>query len=257
MKTIGMIGGMSWESTLTYYRLLNEAIQTECGGFHSASLLLASVDFAEFEALMKQDAWDEIGSRLAEISRKLESAGADMLMLCTNTMHLVSNYIEAAVQIPFLHIAEAMADAVAAKGLNMVALLGTNTTMRQAFFRERLTRRGIQVLVPDEETMDGIHRIIFEELCMGILSPASKALYIQAIDALAARGAQGVILGCTEIGLLIQQADTTLPVFDTTVVHAEKAIQMASSAVHMGTEPKRIAYTETSHREVPYDKSSS
>jgi aspartate racemase len=253
MKTIGMIGGMSWESTLTYYRLLNEAIQAECGGFHSANLLLASVDFAEFEVLMKQNAWDEIGNRLADISRKLESAGAEMLMLCTNTMHLVADQMEAAVRIPFLHIAEAMADAVAAKGLNTVALLGTNTTMRQTFFRERLTRRGIQVLVPDEETMDGIHRIIFEELCLGILSPESKAFYVRAINALATRGAEGVILGCTEIGLLIQQADTTLPVFDTTVVHAEKAIQMALSAVPLGTVPTGIDSAGTGSGEVSYE----
>ena len=227
MKTIGLIGGMSWESTVTYYQLINETIKQELGGLHSAKILLYSVDFAEVEACQAAGEWDRAADILTAAAQALERGGADLIVICTNTMHKVAPQVQAGVKLPLLHIAEATAQALKAQGIAKVGLLGTKYTMTQAFYRDKLIEAGLDVLTPDEVDMDIVHRVIYDELCLGIIREDSRAEYLRIIDALAARGAQGVILGCTEIGLLVSQNDTALPVFDTTAIHATQAAMAA------------------------------
>jgi aspartate racemase len=231
MKTIGLIGGMSWESTLPYYRHVNEAIRARLGGLHSARLVLYSLDFHEIEQLQRSGDWQRAGELLADAARALHRAGADFLVLCTNTMHKVAAAIEGAVNIPLLHIADPTAEAIRAAGLRRVGLLGTRFTMEQPFYRERLERRhGIEVLVPDEADRAEVHRVIYEELCLGRVHEESRQAYRRVIERLVARGAEAVILGCTEIGLLVGEADAEVPLFDTTLLHAWAAADRALSA---------------------------
>ena len=227
MKRIGLIGGMSWESTALYYQLLNQGVAERLGGLHSADLLLASVDFADIARLQAEDRWDEAGEVLAAHARTLQAAGAQLLVLCTNTMHKVAPAIEAAVDIPLLNIIDVTAHAAARAGLTHLALLGTAFTMEQSFYTDRLTSHGLTVSVPDAEARAEVHRIIFDELCRGIVTDASRQHYRRIIDKLVADGADGVILGCTEIELLIDQADSPVPVLATTALHASAAIDAA------------------------------
>lgn len=229
MKTLGLLGGMSWESTVTYYQIINETIKKELGGLHSAKLLLYSVDFAEIEAYQAHGAWDRSAEVLGAAAQNLQAAGAEYIVICTNTMHKVAPQIQERISIPIIHIADATADALLGAGIKTVALLGTKYTMTQDFYKDRLIARGIEVLIPDAGDIEEVNRIIYEELCCGIISANSRAKYVQIMQSLQACGAEGVILGCTEIGLLIRQEDSPLPVFDTTVIHATKAAQMAIS----------------------------
>ena len=228
MKTLGLIGGMSPESTISYYRLLNRGVAERLGGLHSARLLLYSVEFQEIEWLQQRGDWDAAGAILAAAALTLERAGAELLVLCTNTMHIAAPAIEQAVSIPLLHIADATAQAIRGAGLSTVGLLGTRYTMDQAFYRSRIEQHGLTVLVPeaDEDRAD-VNRVIFEELCHGRILPASRARYREVIARLVARGAQGVILGCTEIGLLVGAEDSSVPLFDTTSLHAAAAVEAA------------------------------
>lgn len=230
MKTIGLLGGMSWESTVTYYQLINQTIKEKLGGLHSAKCLLYSVDFAEIEEYQSKGKWEEVGGVLAAEAAKLEAAGADFIVICTNTMHKVSPQIAAAISIPIIHIAEATADELEKSGISKVALLGTKYTMTQDFYKQRLTDRGIEVLIPEEKDIELVNSVIYNQLCRGILSAESKAEYIRIIRELSGRGAQGVILGCTEIGLLIKQEDVDTPLFDTAVIHATNAALAAIEA---------------------------
>jgi aspartate racemase len=227
MKTLDLLGGLSWESTVPYYRIINEAVRSRLGGLHSAKILLASVDFAEVEALMRADQWDDAGALLARLAALLERAGADALVLCTNTLHKVAPAIERAVTIPLLHIVDPTAEAVQRAGVSTVGLLATGFTMEAAFYVDRLQRRGLEVLIPDTGDRAQVHRIIFEELCCGKVLQASRRTYQGVIDRLAARGARGVILGCTEIAMLISPTDSMLPIFDTTALHAQHAAAWA------------------------------
>ncbi len=230
MKTIGLIGGMSWESTLGYYRAINEGVRDALGGLHSASIAMVSVDFAPIERLQHADDWDALTERLADAARHVEAAGADFLLLCTNTMHRVADGIEAAVRIPLLHIADATAEILAAERIRTVGLLGTAFTMEQDFYRGRLADRyGLEVLVPEASERALVHRVIYDELCMGNVDPDSRAAYLRIIRTLAERGAQAVILGCTEIGMLVTQADIDVKLLDTTAIHARKAVEYALS----------------------------
>ncbi|MDG1583047.1 aspartate/glutamate racemase family protein [Pseudomonas sp. GOM6] len=228
MQTIGLIGGMSWESTLPYYRQINEAIRERLGGLHSARLVLYSVDFHEIERLQHHGDWAAAGARLAEAAQALERAGAAFLVLATNTMHKVADAIEAAVDIPLLHIADPTAAAIRAAGLQRVGLLGTRFTMEQDFYRERLQQlHGIEVLIPEAKQREQVHRVIYEELCLGQIRQESRLAYRQVIADLVERGAQAVILGCTEIGLLVDAADASVHLFDTTHLHALAAAEKA------------------------------
>ena len=227
MKTIGLIGGMSWESTVTYYQIINERINEALGGYHSAKILLYSVDFAEVEAEQRREDWTQVGELLADAARKLERGGADFILLGTNTMHRSCAQIEQAVGVPFVHIADATADALLEKGYRRVALLGTRYTMEQDFIRGRLTRRGLTVDIPEADEREMIHRVIFDELCFGRRLPQSKANYLRVIERMGKAGDEAVILGCTEIGMLVSQQDTAVPLVDTTVVHAERAAALA------------------------------
>lgn len=223
MKTIGLIGGMSWESTVTYYRIVNEVIKEQLGGLHSAKVLLYSVDFQEIEEYQTAGQWDKSAEVLASAAARLEQAGADFIVICTNTMHKVAPQIQAKLHVPILHIAEATAEKLLENGITTVALLGTKYTMEQDFYKDKLISAGIKVLIPDDAGVEIVNRIIYEELCLGIISPHSREEYQRVITLLKDRGAQGVILGCTEIGLLISQEDSVLPVFDTAQIHARKA----------------------------------
>ncbi|MEV6006216.1 aspartate/glutamate racemase family protein [Streptomyces sp. NPDC051976] len=227
MKTIGLIGGMSWESTAEYYRLLNELTRDRLGGLHSAKCVLYSVDFAEIEQLQVRGNWAAAGDILAGAARSLERAGADMVLICTNTMHKVADQVEAAVSVPLLHLADATAHAVRAAGVRHVGLLGTAFTMEQDFYRGRLEARGLDVRVPDGEGRALVHRVIYEELCLGRVREESRAAYRRIIRELVAGGAEGVILGCTEIELLIGPADSPVPLFPTARLHAEAAVDAA------------------------------
>ena len=227
MKTIGLIGGMSWESTQTYYRLINQGVKARLGGLHSARLVLYSVDFAEIEALQRRGDWTATAQILGEAARSLAAAGADFLVLCTNTMHKVAPQLEQAVETPLLHIADATANELHRQGVTRVGLLGTRFTMEQAFYRERLEAQGIRVLIPDAAQRERVHTVIYDELCRGEIRADSKAEYLEIVASLAGQGAQGVILGCTEIGLLIHADDTEVPLFDTTAIHAEQAVEAA------------------------------
>lgn len=225
MKTIGLLGGMSWESTIPYYRLINEGIKQRLGGLHSASLLLHSVDFHDIEACQQRGEWDKAGELLADAALGLQKAGAEGIVLCTNTMHKVAEAIESRCTLPFLHIADATGRAIAAQGLSRVALLGTRYTMEQDFYRGRLEQQfAIECLVPEAEERAKINTIIFDELCLGQFSDASRDYYVQVIEQLASQGAQGVIFGCTEIGLLVPAERSPVPVFDTAAIHAAVAV---------------------------------
>ena len=231
MKTIGLLGGMSWESSAEYYRIINEAVQARLRGLHSAQCLLYSFDFAQIEALQHGGRWDEATTRLIAAARQVERGGADFLVLCTNTMHKLADAVQAAITIPLLHIADPTATQIRAAGLTRVGLLGTAFTMEEPFYRGRLEARyGLTVLVPDAHDRRLVHRIIYDELCQGITTMASRKQYVRVIRRLAEQGAEGVILGCTEIGLLIRPADSPLPVFDTTRLHAEAAVGYALRA---------------------------
>ena len=228
MRTAGLLGGMSWESTVPYFQVLNREVGRRLGGLHSARIILLSVDFQEIEALQHQAQWAELGQMLGREARIIEKAGADFLVLCTNTMHLVAPAIEAAVQIPLLHIADATALRIQAAGLTRVGLLGTRFTMEEAFYRERLQERhGLVVTVPEAEDRKLIHRVIYEELVLGRIHPESRREYQRIVRDLVAKGAQGVILGCTEIGLLLRPEDSETPLFDTALIHAEAAADFA------------------------------
>ncbi|UJJ59527.1 aspartate/glutamate racemase family protein [Rhodanobacter denitrificans] len=230
MKTIGLIGGMSWESTVTYYRQINDTIKERLGGLHSAKVVLYSVDFHEIERLQRAGDWEAAGVILAAAARSLEAAGAAFLILCTNTMHKVASTIEAAVSIPLLHIADPTAAEIRRAGHSTVGLIGTRFTMEQAFYRDRLSmRHGLQVIVPDAEDRETIHRIIYEELCLGIIKSESRGEYRRIMGILASQGAQAIILGCTEISLLVNQQDSEVPLFDTTAIHARTAADEALS----------------------------
>jgi aspartate racemase len=231
VKIVGLIGGMSWESTVPYYRVINETIKARLGGLHSARLVLYSVDFHEVERLQQSGNWEAAGILLASAARALEAAGVELLILCTNTMHKVAPAIEAAVHIPLLHIADPTAEAVRRAGFATVGLLGTRFTMEQEFYTERLRRRhGLRVVIPDARDREVVHRVIYEELCLGKVLPESRAEYRRVIADLVAHGAEAVILGCTEIALLITQQDSPVPLFDTTEIHAREAAEVALSA---------------------------
>lgn len=228
MKTIGMLGGMSWESTVSYYRMINERVRETRGGLHSARIVMSSVDFAEIEALQVRGDWARAAEVLSGEARRLEQAGADFLLICTNTMHKVAPEVEAAIGIPMLHIADATGAALKAKGIHRIGLLGTKFTMEQAFYRDRLTERfGIDVLVPGEKERALVHEVIYSELCLGRIRSDSRRAYLEIIEQLRAQGAEGVILGCTEIALLIRPSDTEMALFDTAAIHAERAVAFA------------------------------
>ena len=223
MKTMGLIGGMSWESTVSYYQIVNQVIKKELGGLHSAKLLLYSVDFQEIADFQEKGEWEKSGDLLAKAALKLENAGADFIVICTNTMHKVAPEIVARINIPLIHIAEATAETLIETGIHKVALLGTKYTMKEDFYKNKIEDAGIKVLIPEEEDINIVNTTIYEELCLGIISEKSKREFLRIIAKLKEDGAQGVILGCTEIGLLIKAEDTDLPVFDTTYIHALKA----------------------------------
>ncbi|MFK3834678.1 aspartate/glutamate racemase family protein [Microbacterium sp. NPDC087868] len=227
MKTIGVLGGMSWESSLEWYRLANERVAARLGGYHSARILLDSLDFAEIEALQAQDDWESAGALLADRARALEAAGAEILVLATNTMHLVADRITDAVGIPFLHIADAAGAAVSGAGLATVGLLGTAFTMEKPFYAEKLAAHGIRTLVPDADDRHTVHAVIYDELVHGVVRDESRRAYVEVVDRLIARGAEGIVLGCTEIELLLSAGDVPVPVFPTTSLHVDAAIAAA------------------------------
>ena len=230
MKTIGMLGGMSWESTTSYYQAINEGIKASLGGLHSAKICLHSVDFAEIESLQHLGDWEGTADILSKVARSVQAGGADFLIICTNTMHKVAPQIEHHLSIPILHIADATAEQLKRDGITRVGLLGTRFTMEQDFYKGRLTANfGIEVLVPDASDQTIIHDVIYHELCLGKVLDASKVEYLRIIDKLYAQGAEAVILGCTEIALLVQQADTSVPLYDTTAIHAAAAVELALS----------------------------
>lgn len=223
MKTIGLIGGMSWESTITYYQVINNAVKQKLGGFHSAKCLLYSVDFDEIEKCQMSGDWEKSGEILARAGENLQKGGADFIVICTNTMHKVARQVQDAVRIPLLHIAEATAEVMKKDGITKTALFGTRFTMEEDFYKDKLKENGIQVIIPDKADRDIINDAIYNELCMGVISQKSKCEFLRIVDQMSKRGAQSVILGCTEIGLLINQADTSVKLYDTALIHAEQA----------------------------------
>ena len=227
MLTIGMVGGTSWEATAVYYRLINEDVKRRLGGYHSARMVIVNVDFAPLEEFMRQDRWDDVGAQLADAARQLERAGADFVMLSANTMHQCVGAFQAATSLPVLHIADPTADAIENAGIRKVGLLGTRYVMERPFLRERLEARGLEVIVPEEPDRTTIHEIIFGELVLGQVNDASREAFVGVMDRLVDRGAGGVILGCTEFGLLISDSDASVPLFDTTVLHARRAVDLA------------------------------
>ena len=227
MKTIGLIGGLSWESTIPYYKIINEAVKARLGGLHSAKIILYSVEFDEIERCQSSGDWEKSGSILGGAAQALEAAGADFLLICTNTMHKVAPQIASMVRIPIVHIADATAGELEKSHIRRVGLLGTKYTMTQDFYKQKLTDRGIDVLIPDEADIELVNDVIFHELCVGEINDASREQFRRIIGGLGEKGAEGVILGCTEIGLLIHQADSPLPVFDTTLIHAGRAVEIA------------------------------
>jgi len=228
MKTIGLLGGMSWESTASYYRIINDEIKRRLGGLHSAQIVLYSLDFQGIEDLQHQDRWDEAADILVDGARRIESAGADFLLICTNTMHKVAGRVESEIDIPLLHIADATGRQIHNRGFNKVALLGTRSTMEQAFYRGRLEELfDLEVLVPDKAERELVHRVIYDELCLGSIRQTSREQFVDIIGGLADRGAEAVILGCTEIALLVDQKDTSMPLLDTTRIHAIAAVDEA------------------------------
>lgn len=225
MKTIGLIGGMSWESTVTYYRVINEEIKKRLGGFHSGKILLYSVDFDEIEKCQMSGEWEKAGEILADAAKRLEKAGADFIVICTNTMHKVSGQVQAAVKIPVLHIAETTAGIMKKDKITKTGLLGTKFTMEQDFYKSVLAENGIEAVVPDEDGRKTVNDVIYNELCMGQIKESSKKQFLEIIEKLRDQGAQAVILGCTEIGLLVEQKDVDIPVYDTALIHAEVAAE--------------------------------
>lgn len=230
-KTIGLIGGMSWESSSEYYRLLNESVRAHMGGLNSAPCLLMSVNFSEIAALQRAGDWDALTLKMIDCAKTLETAGAEMVLICTNTMHKMADEVEAEISIPLVHIADVTAARIQKAGLKKVGLLGTLYTMEQAFYRERLARSfGLEVLIPEEEERETVHRVIFSELCLGKTLDASREMYREIIRGLVERGAEGIILGCTEIMLLISAKDCPVPMFDTTAIHVAAALELALGA---------------------------
>lgn len=228
MKTIGLIGGMSWESTVEYYRIINQEVGRRLGGFHSAKILMYSVDFGEIESLMREGSWEEIGGHVATIAKALERGGADVILLCTNTVHKVASWIENATKVPFIHIADATGEEISGKGLKKIGLLGTRYTMEGDFYKKRLTEKfGLSVLIPPDEKMGIVNDVIFNELCHGIINQSSNDQFKGVIRELVARGAEGIILGCTEIPMLIKESDCPVPLFDTTSIHALRSVDCA------------------------------
>ena len=228
MKKIGMIGGMSWESSIEYYRIVNQTVREKLGGLHSAKSIMYSVEFAEIEALQHLNRWDELASIMIEAARSLERGGADFVIICTNTMHKLYDEVQNNIQIPMLNIADATAEKIKMKGIDKIALLGTRFTMEEDFYKGRLVGKyGLDVIIPSSEQMEIVHRVIYDELCAGIIKPNSKQKYAEIIKRLVAEGAGGVILGCTEIGLLVKPDDSSVPLFDTTEIHAEAAVEYA------------------------------
>ena len=227
MKTLGLIGGMSWESTVPYYRFINEAIKARLGGLHSARLVLYSVDFEQIARLQHAGDWDAAGNVLADAAQRLERAGAEALVICTNTMHKVAPAIEAKVRIPVLHVVDAVATEIRAAGFHKVGLLGTRFTMEQSFYAQYLARHGLTTLVPEQADRDLVHRVVYEELCLGKIVDASRDEYRRIMATLAAQGAEAIILGCTEISMLVGPQDASVPLFDTTAIHARKAAEWA------------------------------
>jgi aspartate racemase len=230
MKTIGMIGGMSWESSLVYYRIVNEEVKKRLGGLHSAKCVLVSVDFAEIEALQRAGEWDQATQAMIAAARQVEAGGADFVIICTNTMHKMAGEVQASIHIPLLNIADATAQAIQTQGLHKVGLLGTRFTMEENFYRGRLEEKhGLTVLIPCADDRVVIHRVIYDELVLGKINPPSKAEFQRIIVALIEQGAEGIILGCTEIGLLVKAEDSCVPLFDTTVLHAVAAVELATT----------------------------
>ncbi len=228
MKTIGLLGGMSWESTVSYYRMINEGIKTRLGHLHSAKIVLFSVDFQEIETLLNLEKWEDTAGILCRAAQSVEAGGADFLLICTNTMHKVAPQIESAIHIPILHIADATAEKVRTDSFHQVGLLGTNFTMEQSFYKDRLKDKyGIQTIVPNRNDRTIVHEIIFNELCLGKIKTGSRNEFLRIITGLHRQGAQAVILGCTEIALLVQQSHTAVPLLDTTRIHAEQAVNWA------------------------------
>lgn len=230
LRTIGLIGGMSWESTAHYYAALNRGVRERMGGLHSAKIILNSLDFAPIEALQAQGEWETMGRLLAEAGHRVEAAGADMLMICTNTMHKVAEQVQQAVHIPLIHIADATAEALVGDSVRTVGLLGTAYTMEQDFYKQRLIEKyGLDVIIPDKPDRVRVHDIIYDELCVGEIRADSKTVYREIADKLASKGAQAIILGCTEIGMLLKPSDTEIPLYDTTLIHAQAAVDRACS----------------------------
>lgn len=227
MKTIGLIGGMSWESTVPYYQIINEEVKQKLGGLHSAKIILYSVEFDEIEKCQSSGNWEKSGEILGHAAQGLEAAGADFILICTNTMHKVAPQIASMIHVPIIHIADATADALQEKHIGKVGLLGTKYTMTQDFYKQKLIDRGIEVIIPDAEDVETVNDVIFQELCVGKVLDESRVRFQEVIKRLQEKGAEGVILGCTEIGLLIHQPDSALPVFDTTLIHAKKAAEIA------------------------------
>ena len=223
LKTIGLIGGMSWESTVTYYKIINETVKEKLGGLHSAKCILYSVDFQEIEECQSNGNWEKSGEILGEAANNLEKAGADFIVICTNTMHKVVNQIKEKISIPILHIAEMTAEKILEKELKNIALLGTKYTMEQDFYKSKLIEKGINVIIPDKNDIEIINEVIYDELCLGTINSDSKKKFLEIVDKLRSKGAEGIILGCTEIGLLIKNEDTDVPLFDTAIIHAEQA----------------------------------
>lgn len=230
MKTIGLIGGMSWESSIEYYRMINEQVRSQLGGLHSAKCLMYSVNFEEIERYQSEGNWKKAGETLGEVALSLEKGGADFIVICSNTMHMVLDYIEERIRIPVLHIADATANQIHEHGIRTVGLLGTKYTMEQNFYKQRLESNGIQVLIPNEQDREIVNKVIYEELCLGNILSDSKAHYKEVIERLIQNGAEGIILGCTEIGLLIKPEDSNVPLFDTTSIHASEAVHKSLEA---------------------------
>lgn len=227
MLTIGLVGGMSWESSLEYYRLLNTGVEQRLGGLHSARVVLSSIEFAELTELQRRDDWDEAGALLAQAARGVQAAGADLVLMCTTSFHVVADQVEAAVDVPFLHLADVVAEAAKAQGLTKVGLIGTSFTMGRTFFTDRIASHGVEVVVPEERHHETVNRIVYDELVHGKVLDTSRATVVSLIDELWDAGAQGVILGCTELELLVKQADSELPVFPCTTLHVQAALDRA------------------------------
>ncbi len=228
MKVIGLIGGMSWESSAQYYRIINETVKDRLGGLHSGRILMYSVDFHEIEKLQHEGRWEEATALMVDAAKRIERGGADFLLICTNTMHKMASEVQKAIDIPLLHIADATAEEIKRSGIQEIGLLGTKYTMEQDFYRGQLvSRHGLDVRIPNEKDRNTIHEVIYKELCLGIISEKSKNEFLRIIDELQKQGAEGIILGCTEISLLVRPTDSALPVFDTTEIHAQKAVEYA------------------------------